>query len=99
MKQRQVSFFITFGNKRYSRQQKTIPTRLARGDPENPINVSEEDKSDGDGALRNVKEIQSELFNSRRGPKSDTLTHWKTPIATREPGGIRWEFQCKYCNT
>ena len=71
-------------------------TRLTRGDPDEPIEISEEESSDGEGALREATRICAGL-QGKRGPKSDTLTHFHTPVATKEPSGPRWSFKCKYC--
>lgn len=68
-----------------------------RGNPDDPIEVSEEDSSDGEGALRDATLISASISIGRRGPKSDTLTHFYDPVPTKEPSGLRWAFKCKYC--
>jgi hypothetical protein len=62
--------------------------------------VSTESESDGEGALRKVREEGVLKAGSiRRGPKSNTLSHWHEPVKIAEPGKSqkRWKFVCKYC--
>lgn len=69
-----------------------------RDNSEEPIEISEEDSSDGEGALRDAKQISASITAGRRGPKSDTLTHFHDPVPIKEPSGPRWAFKCKHCS-
>ncbi|KAG1866325.1 hypothetical protein C8R48DRAFT_772424 [Suillus tomentosus] len=61
------------------------------------VDISSEDESDGQGALRAVEEAEEQLRGgSKRGPQSRTRIHWHTPCTTLEPGTRlkHWLFKC-----
>jgi hypothetical protein len=62
--------------------------------------ISTENESDGESALRKVKEQAAHGSEPvRRRPKSNTRKHWHEPVKVVEPGKKpkRWQFKCKYC--
>lgn len=62
--------------------------------------ISSEESSDGQTAINDVRARQPTV-SVRRGPKTDTRSHWHDPVAVIEPGKApnRWQFKCKYCQT
>ena len=75
--------------------------RQNNGDGSNHVSeISTELESDGESALKKVRELAARKSSSiRRGPKSDTRSHWHEPVKITEPGKKpkRWQFKCKYC--
>lgn len=73
----------------------------ASGDESDHIsNISTKYISDGNTALKNVRKNEATRGQqARRGPKSETRSHWHDPIMVVEPGKKpkRWQFKCKYC--
>ncbi|KAG2757098.1 hypothetical protein P692DRAFT_20764764, partial [Suillus brevipes Sb2] len=63
------------------------------------LNVSSEEESDGQSALRAVEEEEMRV-GGKRGPQGRTRIHWHTPSITVEPGtkSKRWLFKCRYCD-
>lgn len=61
------------------------------------IEISSEEESDGNSALRKVEEDRT-YIGGKRGPRTSTLDHWHEPVKTRQPSGLRWLFKCRYCN-
>lgn len=67
------------------------------------MNVSGEELSDGETALKETAERERkkrERVGGSRGPANATLPHWHTPEMVVDPRhGRRWEFRCKHCAT
>lgn len=78
---------------------KTHHSDSADNEPVIALEISDEDESDGESALRGVEEQEAKASGGKRGPKNETLKHWHGPIPTRDPKqGLRWEFKCRYCS-
>lgn len=62
--------------------------------------ISTEESSDGQTTLNEVR-ARPKIAPARRGPKTDTQSHWLEPVAIIEPGKVpdRWQFKCKHCET
>ena len=59
--------------------------------------VLDDSESDGESALREVKERERPKA-ARRGPGNTSVQHFRNPIATVDKSGQkRWEFRCRFC--
>jgi hypothetical protein len=61
------------------------------------IDLETDEESDGEGALKKVKESESAPKRARRGPPNKSMVHFEDPVAISENGKKRWMFKCKYC--
>jgi hypothetical protein len=80
-------------NKR-SKKARVAPTTLSE-----VVEVSSEEESDGQSALRAVQEEEIRA-GAKRGPQGRTRLHWHIPRTTIEEGtkSKRWLFKCRYCD-
>ncbi|RXW12861.1 hypothetical protein EST38_g12992, partial [Candolleomyces aberdarensis] len=73
--------------------------KVSSGTVDEPIVFDSGEESDGETALKRAQEDAAKPQAARRGPANQSMQHFRTPVAVKDPKSkaLQWEFGCKHC--